>query len=125
MTEEISDELRRFLLTIPSIPYLEAMLLLRSNAGPWDAETVARRLYLAVEQALPLLQGLASAGICRVAPDAPGRYIYAPPHDLAVLVDSLAALYARDLIGVTNFIHAQSGQRIQQFADAFKLRKEQ
>ncbi len=127
MSEELSDELRRFLLTIPSIPYLEAMLLLRGGAGPWSGEMVAKRLYLPVEQVLPLLQELRASGICRSAADVPEHYVYAPPQGLAALIDRLAGVYARDLIGITNLIHAQSHshQRIQQFADAFKLRKGQ
>jgi len=42
------EELRRFVLTsIPSVPFLEALLLLRANpTQQWHADTLAQRLYV-------------------------------------------------------------------------------
>ena len=51
-------------------------------------------------------------------------YQYHPrSHRLAQLVDQVAEFYARYLIPVTNLIHAKPRTRVQEFADAFKLRK--
>lgn len=123
----MTDDLRRFLVTIPSIPYLEAILLLRSYPGSaWSPEMVAQRLYLGEDQAFSLLQSLCAAAICSAIPDNPSGFYYQPAQELGQLIDSLATLYAQHLIEITNIIHAQSNkhQRIQQFADAFKWRKE-
>src|SRR3569832_623955 len=45
MRPPIPDDVRRFILaSVPSVPYLEAMLLLRAEPElPWDKEALARR----------------------------------------------------------------------------------
>ncbi len=60
---DMPGDVRRFILTsVPSVPYLEAILLLRTDpATAWDGKLVARRLYLAEPQAAGLLQALADA----------------------------------------------------------------
>ena len=54
----IPDEVRRFLLgAIPSVPHLEALLLVRAEAvEPWTAALLARRLYIDEPGAGRLLQ---------------------------------------------------------------------
>ena len=53
----VPDEVRRFVLTsVPSVPYLEALLLLRAGGDqPWDALRVSRRLYIGEAQALDII----------------------------------------------------------------------
>ena len=73
---ELTDEVRRFILTsIPSIPYLEAVLLLRTvPGGGWDVPLVARRLYVGEKQAGELLAALAAAGLAVADEGAPGTF---------------------------------------------------
>lgn len=123
---ELTDEMRRFILTsIPSVPYLEAILLMRTGpATGWDAQLVARRLYIGEKQAAELLQALAEAGIAQTS-DAAALYHYKPATpELAQRLDQLAQVYATNLVGVTGLIHSRIDKRAQQFADAFRLRKE-
>jgi len=40
------------------------------------------------------------------------------------LLDALAAAYTHNLVGVTDLIHSRVDKRAQQFADAFRFRKE-
>ena len=123
-----SDELRRFILRIPSVPFLEALLLLRNApAQTWDAEMVAHDLYVSPPQATELLTSLTDAGICVEVAKSPLHFVYAPkPDELRELIDNLAHEYAHNLIEVTNLIHANSNkdQKIQLLADAFILRKD-
>lgn len=124
---ELTDEVRRFVLTsIPSVPYLEAILLLRTEpAAGWDAQRVARRLYVGEKQAGELLQSLADAGIAQAGDPAEGFFRYQPATpELAQRLDQLAQAYAANLVGVTGLIHSRIDKRAQQFADAFRLRKE-
>lgn len=124
---ELTDDMRRFILTsIPSVPYLEAILLLRTEpAAPWDAQRVARRLYVGEKQAGELLLSLADAGIALAEDPAAGPYRYQPTTtELGELLDQLAQVYAADLVGVTRLIHSRIDKRAQQFADAFRLRKD-
>lgn len=122
----LSDELRRFIYSIESVPYLEAMLLLRQEpAQVWDEYALAKRLYLSPQKAAKMLLELCASGIC-VPGSAGNGYNYAPPSDLSMLVDQLAIYYSSHLIEVTNTIHSKSsaGRRTHLFADAFKFKKE-
>jgi hypothetical protein len=121
----VPDEVRRFILTsIPSVPYLEALLLLRAEPGrPWDSYRLAGRLYIGEGQALELLQAMQQAGV--VTRGDAGSFTYAPAHEeLRTLIDTLAETYAHDLVGVTDLIHSRLDKRAQQFADAFRWKKE-
>jgi hypothetical protein len=123
MHHPIPDELKRFILTsVPSVPYLEAMLLLRAEAqAGWDAPMLARRLYVTQARAAELLQQLAEAGF--IGPALQGWH-WQPAPEAARRVDELAAAYSDNLLGVTELIHSREDRRARQFADAFRLRKE-
>ena len=121
---ELPADVRRFILTrIPSVPFLEAVLLLRAQpAQAWDASLLARRLYVPERKAQDLLDQLAAAGV--TAAEGAAAVRYAPREDLAALLDALAAAHAADLVAVTALIHSRIDKRAQQFADAFRFRKE-
>ncbi|KQQ97385.1 hypothetical protein [Massilia sp. Leaf139] len=122
------EDLRRFVLTsIPSVPFLEALLLLRANpTQQWHGDTLAQRLYVRERTAQALLDDLCRAGM--VAPCAEPHqdcYQYQPTSSqLRERIDALAELYARHLVEVTLLIHSSLDRKAQQFADAFKLRKD-
>ncbi len=119
---ELSADVRRFILTsIPSVPFLEAVLLLRAEPErAWDAAQLSRRLYVGERQAAQLLHQLLEAGVAAASPDVR----YAPAAELRTLIDALAAAYAADLMAVTRLVHSRLDKRAQQFADAFRFRKE-
>jgi hypothetical protein len=124
----IPEDLRRFVLTsVPSVPFLEALLLLRADpVQQWTGEMLARRLYTGERSAQGLLDELCRAGMAAPCP-APHQhcYCYAPASEaLRERVDGLAELYARHLVDVTNLIHSTLDRKAQQFADAFRLRKD-
>ncbi len=122
----IADDVRRFILTsVPSVPYLEALLLLRADgATRWDPFRLARRLYIGESQAMDLLQTLAQSQVARRAEDGGFEYAPATP-ELARAIDRLAATYVGNLVGVTDLIHSRLDKRAQQFADAFRWRKDE
>jgi len=124
--DALPDEIRRFIATsVVSVPYLEAMLLLRSEpAEPWDAARLARRLYMDDARAGELLALLLQAEVVKVADTAAPSYCYSPATDtLRELIDRLAEVHSTHLIEVTHLIHT-TNRRAHQFADAFRLRKE-
>ena len=123
----IPDDIRRFILTsVPSVPYLEAILLLRTEPdAEWDVRRVAGRLYVGERQASELLAGLEAAGIAsREVQGDLELFCYAPSTELQERLDALAQAYSADLVGVTDLIHSRIDKRAQQFADAFRLRKD-
>ena len=123
----LSDELRRFIQSIESIPHLEALLLMRQGGGQiWNEEVIAKRLYLNVDVASSMLEDLCASGFCTYTPvGTPSGVVYEPAAELAELVDQLAVYYSRHLIEVTNIIHTKSktNRRAHLFADAFLFKK--
>jgi hypothetical protein len=122
---ELPADVRRFILTsIPSVPYLEAILLLRNERQQeWDAAHLARRLYVPERTGGELLTLLRDSGIGQPAGDS-GAVRYAPTAELGGLLDRVAQAYASNLVLVTDLIHSRIDRRAQQFADAFRFRKE-
>ena len=124
MRPDLPQDLRRFILTsIPSVPYLEALLLLRAEPQrSWSAGEAARRLYLPEQRGTELLTELVSAGVVRR--ESMG-YRYSPATgELAAILDQLAFHYSADLVGISDLIHSRVDKKAQQFADAFRIRKD-
>lgn len=126
-SKALPDDVRRFILTsVPSVPYLEAILLMRSEAqAQWDAARVSRRLYVAEAKAAELLEQLAAAGVAQRLEGAGASFRYQPgTPELAARLDLVARAYTANLVAVTDLIHSRIDKRAQQFADAFRLRKD-
>jgi hypothetical protein len=119
----VPDEVRRFVMTsVPSVPYLEAMLLFHGASHlERRRPDVASLLYLNEQVAGELLEALCAAGVVQAGGD--GQcYRYAPSEALHATICKLAEVYAANLVGVTNLIHDRTQRSAQRFADAFKLR---
>lgn len=123
MPDEIPDDLRDFIVQqIDNIAQLEALLLLRDNPDEsWDSNRIATRLYINEGESARILSSLNQHGFLKLSDDG---YRYACRQaELETMVTRLAEFYRQKLIPVTNLIHSKQ-KRIQQFADAFRLRKE-
>jgi hypothetical protein len=124
MTEEpVPPDVRDFILRhIDSIAQLEALLLLRVNPREaWDAERLSRRIYVSEQETTELLATLAGDGLLG---NNEGVFHYECNDEAKrSLIERLADIYSRQLIPVTNLIHAKP-RRIRQFADAFRFRKD-
>jgi len=123
----IPEEVRQFVVSyIPTVPFLEAMLLIRNEGEqPWDGKRLAKRLYMSERAASELLRQLYQSGFTAEVEGLPGAFFYAPGvPDIAMVVDKLAATYGQHLVEVSNLIHSRNAKRAHQFADAFKLKKE-
>lgn len=121
------EDVRRFILTsITSVPFLEAMLLLRNEPEPpWDARRVAERLYTSEKAAAELLSELCAAGfLVATAPESPLYSFHPNSDELGAMVDRVAEEYTKNLVEVTDLIHSKTGRMAQYFADAFKWRKD-
>lgn len=119
----IPDEVRRFIANlIPSVPHLEALLLLRSQPEePWSLAELANRLYISEKKARELASDLVSMGVIGASTSAQPGFTYAPSSpSLSATIDQLAAIYASRLVEVTHLIHSKTNRKAQQFADAFK-----
>jgi hypothetical protein len=121
---ELPADVRRFILTsVPSVPYLEAVLLLRADPRQaWTGQKLAQRLYVPERTAAELLVQLRDGRLAEPAAD--GGVRFAPGPGLADVVNRLAEAYAAHLMTVTDLIHSPVDRRAQQFADAFRFRKD-
>ena len=118
----IPKQIRRFIAAhIDSVGQLEALFLLRSDGRSWRTAQLAERLYVSEAEVAELLDRLCSSGLVVRCSE---TYRYECRSDeLRRTVDDLAQLYARQLIPITNLIHAKT-RRIRGFADAFRFRKD-
>jgi hypothetical protein len=121
--QALPAELREFVAShIDSIAQLEALLLLRSaKDSVWELQSAARRLYIGEQETSETLAHLAAHGL--IVREAGGYRFGAQSDELSRMVELLAEYYRRQLIPITNLIHAKP-RRIRQFADAFKLKKD-
>ena len=123
--EPIPEDLRRFILTsVPSVPFVEALLVYQAAGGaPVGVETVAARLYIAARTAADIVEQLVAARIVVPAAEAGHRYEPGSP-ELGEIVQQLARFYRSHLVQVTELIHSRTLRRATQFADAFRIRKD-
>ncbi len=91
-------------------------------AKVWSAVQLAERLYIGEARALDLMRELCRSGM---AQQQAHSYCYAPSTpQLGATIDALADLYGRQLVDITNLVHSKRDRKAQQFADAFRWRKE-
>jgi len=123
--DPIPEDVRRFVLTsVPSVPFVEALLIFREARGnSVTIELVARRLYLSEKVAAEIVEQLRSARIIERT-EGVGGHRFAPVPEFEATVESLADFYRTHLVDITNLIHSKGRRMAQQFADAFKLRKD-
>jgi hypothetical protein len=103
---------------------LEALLLLREYPQvEWTPEVASARLYVSVAVVTYSLRVLAERGLVE---DTGSGFRYRPASpELVEDVDALARAYSGNLIAVTHLIHGKPGPSVQDFARAFRLRKNQ
>jgi hypothetical protein len=120
----IREDLRRFILTsVPSVPFVEALILFRDARGAeMTLDVLASRLYIDRRRAAEVVRQLEGARV--VEPAAEGAWRYAPPQDVVPLVEQLLEAYRSNLMEVTRLIHSSTGRLAQHFADAFTWRKD-
>ncbi len=121
----IPPDVRRFLVSaVPSVPFLEAALLLCGDPDSfWNAQRLSARLYIPQRKAQGLLLALAEAGLAAPA-DSGNRFRCADDAQVRDLLEKVGRVYARNLSETTHLIHAKVDNSAQRFADAFKLRKD-
>lgn len=123
--ERVPDALRRFLLgVIATVPHLEALLLLRGEAGTtWDKRVMAQRLFLSEERADAILADLKQQGLIAESPA--GVFRFAPAdEEKRCATDQMADYYGRHIVEVASLLHAKLERQALEFSEAFRLRKE-
>jgi hypothetical protein len=124
--DDLPEDVRRFVLTrIPSVPYLEALLILRAGGETLRPRALAERLYTSEERAHELVGELRAARLIEPGSDDAVDFRFAPATpELDALIGRHARAYATHLLDITRLIHSNAERKANQFADAFKLRKD-
>jgi hypothetical protein len=101
------------------------VLLHRSPERSWTALEASQAVYTVPTSAAARLDALVSAKLVASDGAPEPSYRFAPGSDqLARRVDDLAAAYARDRVALLKRVIARATDPAQQFADAFRLRRD-
>jgi hypothetical protein len=120
----LPDDVIRFLRTsVGSLWALEQLLLLRRDrTRGWSLEELTRELRSSIGVVTSVLAQLRGAGLVT---EADGLYRYCPTSaDLDALVERVADSYAKFPFTVTQAILTSPNDKIQLFADAFRIKKD-
>lgn len=125
MSGDFPAELREFIAQhVESLAQLEALLLLKEDPGrAWGSAEIAQRLYITSDMCEGILSGLARQGFIERTADG-ASYHYHAPTGVARLVDQLAVVYQQRRVAVITEIYSKPVNKVQTFADAFRLRRE-
>jgi hypothetical protein len=128
MANDFPAEIEQFIgQHIESLAQLEMLLLLRKESDrSWSCFDLARQLYIAPDVCTGITADLERRGfVLRDAADSNlVRYRSGGP-GLDQLIDQLAALYQQRRVAVITLIYSKPVKKVQTFADAFRLRREQ
>jgi hypothetical protein len=127
MADDFSADVKQFIdQNIESLAQLEALLLMRQDhERGWNADEIAKALYIPAELAGTLLTEFTRRGFAKQVPDAETRYCYGPTDaNLDQLIGHVAAAYQERRVAIISLIYSKPLNKVQTFADAFRLRKE-
>ena len=128
MAGDLSIEVQQFIERyVDSLAKLEILLLLRADPSrQWNACDVAKALYYSAHEVCEdQLASLARAALLACTSPAEKRYQYGPGSaELDRLVGDLAGAYQERRVAVITQIYSMPVNKIEVFADAFRLRKE-
>jgi hypothetical protein len=123
----ISEEVQQFLVKqVRSIERLEILLLLSSSPErSWAAGEVYRAVLTNEHSVEETLERFCQEGLAGKSEAAPATYQYAPASEAVKgLVAQLARLYKERPVSVIDVIYRRSVSDVEEFARAFRLRKD-
>jgi len=121
----LAADLRFFILNnINSVVQLEGLLLLQMQPNtPFTVEDISRRLYISEDDSRDLLSDLTERGF--LAQRSKDSFIYQPrTPELQAMTERIVDAHSHHLVLLTKFIHSQPRNKVQKFADAFRIRKD-
>ena len=127
MADEFTSDVKQFIdQNIESIAQLEALLLMcRDPERGWDAAEIAKSLYIPPELAATLLADFHRRRYVKLMSGSDSNYSYGP-HEAKddQLIKEIADTYQDRRVAITALIYSKPLNKVQTFADAFRLRKE-
>lgn len=127
MADEFSAEVKQFIdQNIESLAQLEALLLFRRDPERgWHAAEIVKALYVPQELAISLLTEFCRRGFIKLTSPTEELYFYSVADaQLDKLISAVADAYQDRRVAVISLIYSKPLNKVQTFADAFRLRKE-
>ncbi len=125
--KSIDDDVKIFIRNvIESFEHMEILLLLHANPEKeWSARDVCNKLRNDYDSAINRLADLEAKGLLESRTSGTLYYRFKPKKDsLTKTVDKLARTYLERRVTVINLIFSKPHEKIQVFAEAFKIRKD-
>jgi hypothetical protein len=122
-----SDELDKFIAAeIQSLEQLEILLLLSGNPHKWwSAKSVYDVIKSSPASVEDRLSEMAATGMLRKETDGETRYQFCPANDVVWrIVNELRDAYKERSVKVVQAIYSKPPDAVQEFARAFRVRKE-
>jgi len=128
MANDFPAEIEQFIgQNVESLAQLEMLLLLRSESSrSWSCFDLARQLYITPDVCTGIIADLERRGfVLRDAADSTLIRYRSGGASFDQLIDQLASLYQQRRVAVITLIYSKPVKKVQTFADAFRLRREQ
>jgi hypothetical protein len=119
----VREEVDRFIIDeIDTVPHLEALLLLwNSRPREWSLEDMAKALYTSPEAARTIVADLERRRFVILSDKE--RFLYRSSEKDG-LIEGVDRIYRREVVRISNMIHAKPSASLREFARAFRLKKD-
>jgi hypothetical protein len=109
---------------IESVPHLEALLLLwRASPRSWSLAEMTKSLYLETGVTENILDDLVRRGLLVKSASGTNEWQYASEPGRDLLIQRVDKTYRAELIRISRLIHSKRSTHIQEFARAFRFKK--
>lgn len=128
MLDDFPANLKDFIARhIESVAQMEALFMLRQDAGrQWTSEELSKSLYITSDMGDAMLLDLERRGFVVREKDSATTYRYQPADPAADnLIAKLGDIYQERRVAVITQIYSRPIDKVQTFADAFRLRREE
>jgi len=127
MSEETNSKqpVDRFIIDqMESVPHLEALLLFwRARPRSWSLGEMSKSLYLDAGTTQGILGDLLQRGLI-IQSGGPNAWEYSSGPDRDRLIEQVDRTYQSELIRISRLIHSKRSTPIQEFAKAFRFKKD-
>lgn len=122
------EQIDRFVVDeIDTVPQLEALLLIWNRRPKrWYHSEIAKALYISQELAQEVIRHLLQHRLLNKVEGGADCYeLRTDSEEQLLLLEGLDTVYRRELVRVSNLIHAKASRAVRDFASAFRFKKEQ
>jgi hypothetical protein len=127
VTDDFPPELKQFIAqNVESLAQLETLLLFhRDPQREWSSAELARELYISTDMCEGIVADLERGRLAGRSESGDRHRFHVDDATVQRLVDQLAQYYRERRVAVITELYSKSTSKVQTFADAFRLRREE